>query len=161
MRTQFVSGTHAIATALFAVLRPGDELLAVAGKPYDTLEEVIGLRGTPGHGSLREWGVSYRELLLTADGSIDFDRLPEALTPSALPYPIPFSDKQGSSLMHVVLLGSDLVHALLANTHHSSTLHTQLPAGRLHLMLQSALQLRIESGFLSQSWPANIALLYL
>ena len=56
MRTQFVSGTHAIATALFAVLRPGDELLAVAGKPYDTLEEVIGLRGTPGHGSLREWG---------------------------------------------------------------------------------------------------------
>lgn len=48
VRTQFVSGTHAIATALFAVLRPGDELLAVAGKPYDTLEEVIGLRGTPG-----------------------------------------------------------------------------------------------------------------
>ena len=48
VRTQFVSGTHAIATALFAVLRPGDEVLAVAGKPYDTLEEVIGLRGTPG-----------------------------------------------------------------------------------------------------------------
>ena len=48
VRAQFVSGTHAIATALFAVLRPGDELLAVAGKPYDTLEEVIGLRGTPG-----------------------------------------------------------------------------------------------------------------
>lgn len=48
MRTQFVSGTHAIATALFSVLRPGDELLAVAGKPYDTMEEVIGLRGTLG-----------------------------------------------------------------------------------------------------------------
>jgi cystathionine beta-lyase family protein involved in aluminum resistance len=48
MRAQFVSGTHAIATALFSVLRPGDELLAVAGKPYDTMEEVIGLRGTPG-----------------------------------------------------------------------------------------------------------------
>jgi hypothetical protein len=47
-RAQFVSGTHAIATALFTALRPGDELLAVAGKPYDTLEEVIGLRGTPG-----------------------------------------------------------------------------------------------------------------
>lgn len=48
VRAQFVSGTHAIATALFAVLRPGDELLAVAGNPYDTMEEVIGLRGTPG-----------------------------------------------------------------------------------------------------------------
>lgn len=47
-RAQFVSGTHAIATALFTALRPGDELLAIAGKPYDTLEEVIGLRGTPG-----------------------------------------------------------------------------------------------------------------
>ncbi len=85
MRAQFVSGTHVIATALFAVLRPGDELLAVAGKPYDTLEEVIGLRGTPGHGSLKEWGVSYRELRLTDDGSIDFNGLPEALTPSAHP----------------------------------------------------------------------------
>lgn len=52
VRTQLVSGTHAIATALFAVLRPGDELLAVAGKPYDTLEEVIGLRGTPGKPSI-------------------------------------------------------------------------------------------------------------
>ena len=85
MRIQFVSGTHAIATALFSVLRPGDELLAVAGKPYDTLEEVIGLRGTPGHGSLKEWGVSYRELPLAADGSVDLNSLPEVLTPSKDP----------------------------------------------------------------------------
>ena len=85
MRIQFVSGTHAIATALFAVLRPGDELLAVAGKPYDTLEEVIGLRGTPGHGSLREWRVSYRELPLAADGTVDIENLPGAMTPSRHP----------------------------------------------------------------------------
>jgi hypothetical protein len=55
MRAQFVSGTHAIATALFSVLRPGDELLAVAGKPYDTMEEVIGLRGMPG----TQWSTLY------------------------------------------------------------------------------------------------------
>ena len=85
MRIQFVSGTHAIATALFSVLRPGDELLAVAGKPYDTMEEVIGLRGTPGHGSLKEWGVSYRELPLTADGCVDLERLPRAVSPSKSP----------------------------------------------------------------------------
>ncbi|KAK9862936.1 hypothetical protein WJX84_008921, partial [Apatococcus fuscideae] len=73
VRTQFVSGTHAIATALWSVLRPGDRMLAVAGRPYDTMEEVIGLRGTTGHGSLREWGVGYDELSLAADGSIDWD----------------------------------------------------------------------------------------
>lgn len=132
-RAQFVSGTHAIATALFTALRPGDELLAVAGKPYDTLEEVIGLRGTPGaqvarlqeadtslllgclvsvllqpsispplcmllcmhafvcipvqtlrwehagHGSLREWGVHYREVPLTTEGHVDLGALEEAV----------------------------------------------------------------------------------
>ena len=134
MRTQFVSGTHAIATALFAILRPGDELLAAAGKPYDTLEEVIGMRETPGHGSLKEWGVSYRELPLTVDGAIDVDGLPEALTPSAPIYRIPFSDKQVSSLMHVLLLGIDLLHALLGDTHRSPV-HTPTLAGRLHCKL--------------------------
>jgi cystathionine gamma-lyase len=61
VRLQMVSGTHAIACALFGVLRPGDELLAITGPPYDTLEEVIGLRGS-GRGSLREFGVTYRQL---------------------------------------------------------------------------------------------------
>jgi cystathionine gamma-lyase len=60
VRSQFASGTHAISTALFGVLRPGDELLYVTGHPYDTLEEVIGLRGEH-QGSLMEWGVKYRE----------------------------------------------------------------------------------------------------
>ena len=74
VRVQFVSGTHAIACALFGTLRPGDELLAVAGAPYDTLEEVIGLRGNA-QGSLREFGIAYRELSLTMEGSVDWDHL--------------------------------------------------------------------------------------
>lgn len=79
VRVQFVSGTHAITCALFGVLRPGDELLAVAGAPYDTLEEVIGLRGDH-QGSLREFGIYYRQLELTAEGSIDWIMLSQAVT---------------------------------------------------------------------------------
>uniref|UniRef100_A0A0E0KVR1 Aluminum resistance protein n=1 Tax=Oryza punctata TaxID=4537 RepID=A0A0E0KVR1_ORYPU len=62
VRPQFFSGTHAIACALFALLRPGHELLAVAGPPYDTLEEVIGIRGSANVGSLKDFGVAYREV---------------------------------------------------------------------------------------------------
>ena len=80
-RIQFVSGTHAIAAGLFACLRPGDELLAVAGSPYDTLEEVIGTRGIPQSGSLMDFGVSYRTLDLQEDGTVDFDALAGALRP--------------------------------------------------------------------------------
>ncbi|MEM9567721.1 MAG: methionine gamma-lyase family protein [Cyanobacteria bacterium P01_E01_bin.34] len=80
VRVQFVSGTHAIACALFGVLRPGDELLAVAGAPYDTLEEVIGLRGN-GQGSLKEFGVSYRQLPLTDGGRLDWDVLAVSVGP--------------------------------------------------------------------------------
>jgi cystathionine beta-lyase family protein involved in aluminum resistance len=78
VRVQFVSGTHAIACALFGVLRPGDEMLAVAGAPYDTLEEVIGLRGK-GQGSLLDFGVSYRQLDLTPEGTINWDSLSKAV----------------------------------------------------------------------------------
>jgi cystathionine beta-lyase family protein involved in aluminum resistance len=78
VRVQFVSGTHAIACALFGVLRPGNELLAVAGAPYDTLEEVIGTRGS-GQGSLAELGISYRELALQSDGGIDWDSLSHSI----------------------------------------------------------------------------------
>ena len=80
VRVQLVSGTHAIACALYGVLRPGDELLAVAGAPYDTLEEVIGLRGKS-QGSLTEFNISYRELALTAQGEIDWDGLKTAIKP--------------------------------------------------------------------------------
>jgi cystathionine beta-lyase family protein involved in aluminum resistance len=80
VRVQFVSGTHAIAAALFGVLRPGDRLLSLTGRPYDTLEEVIGLRGK-GSGSLAEFGIAYQELPLLPDGQVDGDRLAEALAP--------------------------------------------------------------------------------
>lgn len=80
VRLQFVSGTHAIASALFGVLRPGDEMLAVVGAPYDTLEEVIGLRGE-GQGSLREFGVRYRQVELTETGEIDWQQLAGAVRP--------------------------------------------------------------------------------
>ena len=78
VRLQFVSGTHAIAAALFGVLRPGDRLLAITGRPYDTLEEVIGIRGR-GQGSLADFGVAYAELPLDAQGLVDRPALKQAL----------------------------------------------------------------------------------
>lgn len=81
VRAQFFSGTHAITCALFACLRPGDELLAVAGAPYDTLEEVIGTRDSSGLGSLKDYGISYREVSLADDGGLDWDALRIALKP--------------------------------------------------------------------------------
>lgn len=78
VRVQLVSGTHAIACALFGVLRPGDEMLAVAGSPYDTLEEVIGLRGQ-NNGSLIEFGIRYRQLNLTQAGTVDWEALGQAV----------------------------------------------------------------------------------
>ena len=80
VRVQFVSGTHAIACALFGVLRPEDEIIAVAGSPYDTLEEVIGLRGT-GQGSLTDFNIRYRQIPLTVEGTIDWDALSTAIQP--------------------------------------------------------------------------------
>jgi cystathionine beta-lyase family protein involved in aluminum resistance len=80
VRSQIVSGTHAIALALFGVLRPGDELICAAGAPYDTLEEVIGIRGRDS-GSLREWGITYKEVPLTEQGSVNLEALRQAISP--------------------------------------------------------------------------------
>ena len=80
VRVQFVSGTHAIASCFYGVLRPGDELLSVVGAPYDTLEEVIGIRDA-GQGSLAEFGVSYRQLELTDAGTVDWAALETAIRP--------------------------------------------------------------------------------
>ncbi|KAI4374719.1 hypothetical protein MLD38_012682 [Melastoma candidum] len=79
VRSQFFSGTHAITCALFAILRPNDELLAVAGAPYDTLEEVIGKRDSNGMGSLKDFGVKYREVPLGEDGALDWAALGSAV----------------------------------------------------------------------------------
>lgn len=77
VRPQITCGTHALALALGANLRPGDELLAAGGKPYDTLEEVIGIR--PSNGSLAEYGVSYRQVDLLPDGTFDFESIKTAI----------------------------------------------------------------------------------
>lgn len=74
VRPQIISGTHAISIALFGVLRPGDELLYITGKPYDTLEEIVGIRGN-GTGSLREFGISYNSVDLKEDGRPDFESI--------------------------------------------------------------------------------------
>lgn len=78
VRPHFASGTHTISTALFGVLRPGDELLYITGRPYDTLHKVIGHTGD-GTGSLADFGITYREIALTADGKIDWDEVALAI----------------------------------------------------------------------------------
>lgn len=77
VRPQITCGTHALALALMSNLRPGDELLSPVGKPYDTLEEVIGIRESKG--SLKEYGVSYRQVDLLADGEFDFEGIKAAI----------------------------------------------------------------------------------
>lgn len=80
VRPQIVSGTHAISTALFGLLRPGDELIYMTGSPYDTLEEVIGKRGDSA-GSLKDYDILYDEVDLNEDGTIDYQGVKEAITP--------------------------------------------------------------------------------
>lgn len=77
VRPQITCGTHALALALMSNLRPGDELLSPVGKPYDTLEEVIGIR--PSRGSLAEYGVTYRQVDLLPDGSFDYEGIRAAV----------------------------------------------------------------------------------
>ena len=78
VRLQIVSGTHALALCLYGNLRPGDELLSVTGKPYDTLDELIGIR-EGGQGSLKEYGITYRQVDLLPSGKVDFNGIKEAL----------------------------------------------------------------------------------
>ncbi len=79
VRHSIVNGTQAIAIGLYGLLRPGDIMLSITGKPYDTLEEVIGISGTAGNGSLADFGVEYRQIDLCDDG-IDFDAIEKALS---------------------------------------------------------------------------------
>ncbi|MBO4668556.1 MAG: methionine gamma-lyase family protein [Lachnospiraceae bacterium] len=77
VRAQITCGTHALSLAMAANLRPGDEILSPVGKPYDTLESVIGIKDAPG--SLKEFGITYRQVDLNPDGSFAFDRIREAI----------------------------------------------------------------------------------
>ncbi len=79
VRPQITCGTHALTVALAANLLPGDELLSPVGRPYDTLEEVIGIRESPC--SLKEYGVSYKQVDLLPDGSFDYEGIEKAITP--------------------------------------------------------------------------------
>lgn len=85
IRHNFVSGTHALTTALFGVLRPGDVLVSLSGTPYDTLLPVLGVV-EGGHGSLREFGVEYRQLDLCPDGTPDFDAISKAVQGAKVAY---------------------------------------------------------------------------
>lgn len=77
VRPQITCGTHALALALMSNLRPGDELLSPVGKPYDTLEEVIGIR--PTKGSLAEYGITYRQVDLLPDGDFDYENIRKSI----------------------------------------------------------------------------------
>ena len=79
VRPTIVNGTHALAITLMGVLRPGDELIYCSGGPYDTLEEVIGIRGQ-GMGSLKDYGITYRQVELLPDGSIDLETLGKTIS---------------------------------------------------------------------------------
>lgn len=79
VRQTIISGTHALSIGLFGILRPGDVMYSVAGKPYDTLEEVIGISGTPGNGSLRDFGVDYEQTDLNPDGTFHFAEIEDKL----------------------------------------------------------------------------------
>ena len=79
VRPQLISGTHALTVALFGNLRPGDELLSVVGKPYDTLDSVIGI--LPANGSLAEFGITYAQVDMKEDFSFDYEEIKKAITP--------------------------------------------------------------------------------
>lgn len=79
IRHSFTCGTHTLATALFGLLRPGDTLLCVTGRPYDTICPVIGIAGESGQGSLADFGIGYRQVNLKPDGSLDLEGIEAAL----------------------------------------------------------------------------------
>lgn len=86
VRFNFVSGTHALSVALFGVLRTGDKIVSITGKPYDTLEEVIGISGEKGNGSLMDYGVEYGQVDLNPDGSPKLDEITEAVKGAKVVY---------------------------------------------------------------------------
>lgn len=79
VRPQIISGTHAISIALFGILRPGDELVYITGKPYDTLEEIVGSRGK-GTGSLKDFHIDYQSVNLDESGKVDFEKVARTIS---------------------------------------------------------------------------------
>lgn len=86
VRFNFVSGTHALSTALFGVLRTGDKIVSITGKPYDTLEEVIGIAGEKGNGSLMDYGVEYGQVDLLPDGEPNYEAISKGVKGAKVAY---------------------------------------------------------------------------
>ncbi|MBR6874052.1 MAG: methionine gamma-lyase family protein [Ruminococcus sp.] len=86
VRHNFVNGTHALSTALFGVLRTGDTMLSAAGRPYDTMEEIIGLRGEPGKGSLKDFGIGYIQADLINDRDPDYGEITKLAAQAKIVY---------------------------------------------------------------------------
>ena len=86
VRHNFVSGTHALSVALFGVLITGDKIVSITGKPYDTLEEVIGISGKAGNGSLKDYGVLYAQVDLNSDGTAKLDAITDAVKDAKVAY---------------------------------------------------------------------------
>ena len=86
VRHNFVSGTHALSVALFGILRTGDTMVSLTDRPYDTLEGVIGLNDDDKSGSLKNFGVTYKEVPLTADDTPDYDAIPDAVRGAKVAY---------------------------------------------------------------------------
>jgi cystathionine beta-lyase family protein involved in aluminum resistance len=86
VRHHFVSGTHALTVALFGILRTGDTIVSLTGKPYDTLESVLGLTGESGNGSLKDYGVQYRQVDLCADGTPDYAAISSGVVGAKVAY---------------------------------------------------------------------------
>nr|MDE6833377.1 methionine gamma-lyase family protein [Ruminococcus sp.] len=86
VRFNFVAGTHALAPALFGVLRTGDKIVSITGKPYDTLEEVIGISGNKGNGSLMDYGIEYGQVDLLPDGTPDYDKIEKSVKGAKIAY---------------------------------------------------------------------------
>lgn len=86
VRHNFVSGTHALTVALFGVLRPGDRMVCVTGKPYDTIEPVIGISGNAGDGSLKDFGVIYSQIDLMNDGTPDYEAIEKRIAGARIAY---------------------------------------------------------------------------
>ena len=115
VRPQITCGTHALSLALAANLRPGDELLSPVGKPYDTLEEVIGIR--PSNGSLAEYGITYSQVDLLPDGSFDYDNIKKAIHDKKTHY---HPALQGLSDQAQLFRFTDRRANLLCKTHQAS-----------------------------------------
>lgn len=112
VRHNIVNGTQALAIGLFGLLRPNDILFSIAGKPYDTLEEVIGISGTAGNGSLADFGVEYKQADLLADGAFDFEAVGEVLREHGARVKVVFIQRSKGYLNRKTLSVADIGEAV-------------------------------------------------